>query len=314
VNTNLTATPRCQRNRQQGGVVLIIALIIATMCLSVLVMYVTRQMQRNMGASTSTSTILLSKIDIALANYVAHHRRLPCPADGSIASGLPNAGVAMTFPACTTQTRGVVPWITLGISENDARDPWHGRITYRVDPALAGAAPLLMDMSNCDVSGTGSVGAGGACRTPTPSCIANPATCTAPNTFLANKGLDVWDGIGGAAGWAARQNNRAGGTGAAYVLISHGATGAGAYNSNGTFQPGTIGPIPLAPLPGTQFAGDNEMPNLANLGIVFPATQANTYRDAPFNTTRTLQHFDDYISHPSIPTVLRSVHLQERVH
>jgi hypothetical protein len=269
--------------------------------------------ERKLGHQTGVNANL-STVDAALANFVAQNKRLPCPADGAVASGQANAGVEMAFPACNSQTRGVVPWVALGINENDARDPWNGRITYRVDPALAAGAPLLMDMSKCDVSGTGSVAAGGVCRTPTPTCIANPTTCTSPATFLANKGLDVWNGVGAAVGWATRQNNRPGGSGAAYVIISHGATGAGAYNSNGILQPGTIGLIAKVPPPGTQAAGNDELLNMNNQNLVLAGTQANSYRDAPFDTSRTPSNFDDSLSHPTIRTVLSKVGLQERVH
>jgi hypothetical protein len=169
-------------------------------------------------------------------------------------------------------------------------------------------------MSNCDVSGSGGVAAGGVCRVPTPTCVVNPATCTSPTSFLAGKGLDVWDGIGGAAGWAARKNNRLTGTGAAYVIISHGSTGAGAFNSNGILKPGTIGLIPKIPPPGTQPAGNDEIPNLNNQAIALPGSQANTYRDAPMDVSRTATNFDDYLSHPTITSVLDKVSLRERIH
>lgn len=267
--------------------------------------------QRRLRKTTDIAKIL-DRVDRAMVDYVTQHRRLPCPADGRIASGSPNVGLELA--ACASQTHGVLPWVTLGLSEDEARDPWHGRLTYRVDPALTTLVPRLMDMSNCDVAGTGSVGVGGVCRSPTPTCLANPATCTSPPTFLAGKGLDVWNGVGGAAGWAARINNRPLGTGAAYVVISHGESGAGAYNARGVFQPGTIGPISLFPLPGTQFAGDDEMPNLANVALTLPAAQGTTYRDAAFNPANSRAHFDDYLRHPSIAEVLKNARLQERVH
>lgn len=260
----------------------------------------------------------LSKIDEAMVAFVMQNRRLPCPADGRIASTAANAGLE-DAAACNTQRYGVVPWAALGLNERDARDSWNTRFSYRVDPALAAAAPRLMNMSNCDVSGTASVGAGGICQTPTPTCIANPATCTPPATFLAGKGLDVWNGVGGAAGWAARTNNRPAGSGAAYVVISHGKTGAGGYNSSGIYQPGTIGPIAIIPVPPfpaspTQLAGDDELPNLNNKVLTLPATLASTYRDAAYNTSRLQSNFDDFISHPSISTVLSNANLNERVH
>jgi prepilin-type N-terminal cleavage/methylation domain-containing protein len=273
----------------------------------------------------------LDAIDTALANFVAINKRLPCPADGRIASGVLNAGVetlsAGPPPGAATpkgtcnpvnQQFGVLPWVTLGLSELDASDPWDGRFSYRVDPALAAGAPLtlLMNMSNCDPSATGAVGAGGACATPTPPCTGN-AGCTSPSNFLANKGLDVWDGQNAAAGFAARQNNRSNGSGAAYVVISHGPNGEGAYHNTG-----------IAPRAVTVASGDNELPNANNQAIVLAAVAANAYRDAPLNDNATARfvppgpppppfagvHFDDYLSHPTIMAVLNRATLGPRAH
>jgi hypothetical protein len=299
------------KRRQTGFVLIAIVAIVAIIALAFFAKWAMSDVQRRLGQNIGMSKVL-SKVDLALVSFVAQHRRLPCPANGLIANGTANVGLELA--SCASQVNGVLPWVTLGLSEDESRDPWGARLTYRVDPALTGLAPRLMDMSNCDVSGTGSVAGGGACRTPTPTCVANPATCTPPATFLAGKGLDVWDGVGGAGGWATRVNNRVLGTGAAYVVISHGETGAGAYNAAGVLQPGTIGPIALLPLPGTQRAGDDEMPNLADLALTLPATQATTYRAAKLNTSISLSHFDDYLSHPSISEILKKASLQQRVH
>ncbi|MFZ6766155.1 type II secretion system protein [Undibacterium sp. Di26W] len=266
----------------------------------------------------------LSTLDTAIANYVAINKRLPCPANGTIASGALNAGVEAPSPATGTcnpaaQTYGVVPWVTLGLTEEDATDPWFARMTYRVDPALTQIIPLLMDMSNCDPAATGPTGAGGNCLVPVAPCTAS-AACTSASSFLNGKGLDVWDGKNGAAGWASRQNNRGAGTGAAYVIISHGTTGAGAYNKNGAAGPlfatqqGSISiPNPVPP-PATLVAGNDEIPNMNGQNIALPSAQLTTYRDAPLNDIKTQAHFDDYLSHPTIMFVLNKANLGPRVH
>lgn len=298
---------------QHGGTLLIIVVAMMIIAMVALNKCSSVEFTRRLDKQNDLSA-QFDKVENALVNFVVQNKRLPCPADGRIASGVANAGVEIAFPACNTQQYGVVPWVSLGISEHDAIDTWGARISYRLDPALAGTVPLLMNMSNCDISGTGSVAGGGACRVPTPTCIANPATCTSPATFLVNKGLDVWDGLGGGGGWAARINNRPNGTGAAFLLISHGATGAGAYNPKGNYQPGILGPIPLVPPPGTQFAGNDEMPNINNQALSLPAIQATTFRDAPTDKTKTLTHFDDVVRHPTIQSILVRASLQERVH
>ena len=265
----------------------------------------------------------LDALDTALVNFVAVNKRLPCPADGRIASGAAGAGVETVVAGnCSpaSQLHGVLPWATLGLSEEEASDPWQARLTYRVDPVLAASAPqpLLMNMSNCDPSATGPAGVGGVCSVPAAPCTGS-ASCTSPSNYLAGKGLDVWDGLNGAAGWAARQNNSSAGRGAAYVLISHGPSGSGAYNGRGILQPGTIA-----------LGKDWEEQTVNGQVLAKPATQANTYRDAPLNDSakpfvvlppvvpaappRSEVHFDDYLSHPSIMTVLTRAQLGPRAH
>jgi len=271
-----------------------------------------------------TVRVQLDTVDTALANFVTVHKRLPCPADGSIPSGSPGAGIeavsAGPVPAAgtcnpATQQRGVLPWVTLGLSEADATDPWNGRITYRVDPVLASSAGL-MNMSNCDPAATGATGAGGICVVPAATCTGS-AACTSPANFLLGKGLDVWNGRNGAAGFAQRENNRPLGSGAAYVAISHGPGRTGSYGSNGVLSPGSV---PINP--------DDEQPNVNNQPVVLVASVTNVYRDAPLNANevvrnnpptpplppQTLTYFDDYLSHPTILAVLNRAHLGPRVH
>lgn len=269
-----------------------------------------------------TVRVTLDTVDTALANFVAIHKRLPCPADGRIASGALNAGVEQVTAASgacnpVSQQWGVVPWVTLGLSEQDASDPWNARLTYRVDPALAGSTPLplLMNMSNCDPSATG-VAVAGACIAPAAACTGS-AACTSPANYLLGKGLDVWDGRNGVPGFNARQNNRTTGTGAAYVVISHGPGGTGAYNGRGVLQPGSVAVNRL-----------DERPNVNNQPVVLAATTLNAYRDAPLNDNgvlwatppgppqpaETQLYFDDYLSHPTIMSVLNRANLGPRAH
>ncbi len=258
----------------------------------------------------------LDAIDAALANFVAQNKRLPCPANGTLASSAAGAGTETLSPgpppaalppkgSCNpiNQINGVVPWVSLGLSEADATDPWGARITYRVDSALAQGAPqaILMDMSSCDPSSTGGGLTATGCKVAVPPCAGN-GNCSSPSEFLLNKGLDVWDGINGVAGWNIRQNNRGAGTGAAYVLISHGASGTGAYNKSGVLQPGSIA------------AGTDETPNRNNRALAIPSLLANTYRDAALNDVVSAAHFDDYLSHPKIMTVLNRAALGPRAH
>jgi type II secretory pathway pseudopilin PulG len=269
------------------------------------------------GQQRSTVRMQLETIDTALANFVALYKRLPCPANGAIDSGTAGVGLETLWAGPTTppaigtcnpnsQANGVVPWVSLGLTEADATDPWGGRISYRVDPALANGItfPRLMDMSNCDPSSIVPISpfpAIGACKTPVLPCT-NTTGCTSPSEFLFNKGLDVWDGVNGVTGWNVRQNNRSIGTGAAYVLISHGPSGRRAYNRGGVLQLGSI-----------VVATNDEDRNHNGLAVVL-SDQNTSYRDAPMNDRATAVHFDDYLSHPTIMTVLMKANLGPRAH
>ena len=303
------------------AIVLVIAGLLMVMVLGATTGLLGNQKRQNVRAR-------LDAIETAMTNFVAVNRRLPCPADGRLASSAPGAGVEALVPAtgacqAAVLAHGVVPWVTLGITESDAQDPWNARLTYRLDPALAGAAPLplLMNMSNCDPASSGATGAGGICKLPAASCTGN-ANCTSPAAFLAGKGLDVWTCMNGANGWSARPNNSTTGSGAAWVITSHGPGGNSAYNSAGILQPGTV---PLSK--------DLEDKNAnGTLLTAKPPTQANAYCDAPLNENeallvqtippppapapppRTQLHFDDYLSHPTLMSVLNRANLGPRPH
>ena len=289
-------------NRQNGAVLIVVVGIVMIMALAVLAKFALVDIERKLTKQTGVGSTL-SKIDSALANFVAQNKRLPCPANGTIASGTANAGIESPFPAtglCTpaNQNNGVVPWVTLGISENDATDPWNGRISYRVQPALASSVTKLMDMSWCDPAGT-TTGASGLALACTAACAG--AACMHPLNFLYSKGLQVQDGAGTwlnrpAPPWAPVAPPPPNSDGAAYVLISHGPTGAGAHNKNGVFQPGSA------------TVGTNELLNQNNQ----PLTGASIFMDAKLDSSLTAAHFDDYLSHPSISTVLINASLAPR--
>ena len=81
----------------------------------------------------------------------------------------------------------------------------------------------------CDPAGTGPAAAGNLCT----ACAAGAsmATCTPPGSFLAGKGYPVQN-VGGTVLMTPP-------SGAAYVLISHGESGGGAYMSAGVVAPTT---------------------------------------------------------------------------
>lgn len=234
----------------------------------------------------------LKAIDIALAGFVAINGRLPCPAGGNLTDGRELGGTG----GCTDdQQRGVVPWATLGLSEADVLDSWFNRITYRVGSNLwiAGA----MDMTACDTAGTGS-GTGSTinliCQSPCSST--NLANCTSPTTFLQQgKGLTLQDGFG-----VVLMNASASPTeGAAYVLISHGKNGAGAYSQGGTTLISTSG------------AGSAEVQNANNVAV---RISPDYYVDKEINETAGTGYFDDLVLRPSIIRVILQAQRGPRAH
>jgi type II secretory pathway pseudopilin PulG len=205
-------------------------------------------------------------IQIAIVAYVAANGRMPCPAnptaanDGTSSPATPNTN-------CTYQS-GVVPWATLGISPDTALDGWNRRISYRVFDSATG---LTQDggasMTNCDSF------------YPYGSPPTLPANGLCPDThvnteeqFLNAKGLTVSD-------YATSK------TGVAYILISHGESGYGAYLPGGVRM---------------QMPSGDE---LTNTGITGPFVK-KAHSDANVDPSLAA-HFDDVIAWVSISDLIK---------
>src|SRR6185312_1712320 len=131
----------------------------------------------------------------------------------------------------------------------------------------------------------------------TASCVtgctrANLAACTAPQSFLLNKGLQVQN----VAGAIVMNPAALPATGAAYVLISPGETGGGAY-----LNTGVLGAT-------TTTDGNEEKKNYANLAL------RAYYVDDSINDIAGATHFDDIVSRPSVLTVINKAALGPRSH
>ena len=108
----------------------------------------------------------LQRVSEAIVRYAAENRRLPCGALGTDASGdsaPPNAA------ATCTDNAGVVPWKTLGLTQEDALDGWANKISYRVYSGATGYTQASgMTATDCNVdlaSSMGGLAAGGLCST-----------------------------------------------------------------------------------------------------------------------------------------------------
>ncbi len=152
--------------------------------------------------------------------------------------GTTRTDVCQIGGAANTQTHGVVPWQSLGLAEQDVTDGWGNRLTYRVAPELV--LDNAMNLTACDPGGLARVAA------------IRQASATPPvqhGTFPGrlHASIDVHTRQG-PQGSKSRFRNASSwipalapvSTGAAYVVISHGENGQGAYSNQGILQAGTI--------------------------------------------------------------------------
>jgi prepilin-type N-terminal cleavage/methylation domain-containing protein len=253
----------------------------------------------------STTTTRMAAIDAAIVQFVMQQRRLPCPADGRIATGAANAGVERRDPgtgqcnvngAVGTVQYGVVPWVSLGLSETDATDGWIHRFSYRIPVTLS--VDNALDMSLCDPAAYRTPAAFTAVGTaPNQTCgactyAAIGTTCTLPLDFLSGKGLTVRN----VAGITIMNPGGTPSTGAAYVVFSAGSCGGGAYTSNGVLSMSTT------------TDGTEEAKNYANLVL------GAYYVDDSISDGAGASHFDDLVSRPALLTVINKAGLGPRSH
>ena len=129
-----------------------VVLMIVGLLLAGLVPTLSGQMEQRQVNETRKQ---LEEINSALLGYAASQQppKLPCPAGPTIATNLANAGISN----CNISSgRGVIPWVTLGISETDA---WGRRYTYSVASSVANAGTFttsftLSSRGNLDVKNT----------------------------------------------------------------------------------------------------------------------------------------------------------------
>lgn len=249
----------------------------------------------------SLTATRMAGIDAALAQFVATQKRLPCPALGTRGPGDSQLGTEENWTAggCTgNQQHGIVPFRALGLVELDALDGWGRRLTYRVDPLLA--ATDAMDMSACDPAGAGdATGMPLKCASP---CVAtNVAACTGPMRYLTNNGGANGKGltVRNVTGVSILNPNANPHFGAAYVVISAGETGGGAYLPSGVAAP--LG-----------FEGTEEQRNFATQ--VYTNNAVSYFVDDAINDTAGATHFDDILSHPTVLALATRAGLGPRAH
>lgn len=186
----------------------IVLVVVGLLLTSVLSTVSTQVEARNIAETQSR----LNQIKDALIGYAQANGRLPCAADGTLATGATGAGLeAVTGNVCTTGAAYVVlPWATLGVSESDV---WGRRFRYVVDVNFADAYAAASWSTGC---GAGPVPVP---ASPTSFALCSTGALTVNTRTAANKG--------GASGTLLADK-------LPVVIISHGKNGYGAYTSGGT--------------------------------------------------------------------------------
>ena len=277
--------PHCLRERRGFTLIEILVVIVILGLIMAMAAVLLRSVSATQKRSITSSR--LANIEAALVQFVMQQRRLPCPADGTQSASAGGAEVWAAGACTTNQANGVVPWRALGLSAADATDGWDRRITYRVASDLVAAN--AMDLSWCDPAGTGGLVAG-ACNA---TCTAgNPVNCTPPSTYLAGKGLVLRN----LAGTIVMNPAGSPSTGAAYVLVSHGESGGGAYLDNGVLATSTT------------TDGTEEQKNYANAAL------GAYYVDDQTTDVGGTNHFDDVVLRPSVLSVANKAGLGPRAH
>lgn len=280
----------------QGFTLVELAVVLAILALLIgFFMAVTPAFLNAQKAKTTESKI--ATLEAVLIRYVMQNKRLPCPADGRIASGDANAGVEIARDAngdCTSQTHGVLPWVALGLTSTDAEDGWATRFTYRVAQGLT--RNNSMDMSGCDPAGSAVADGTPPNQTCKAGCTVSSlvTSCTSPTNFLAGKGLTIRNQVAGTVLMDPAGNPS---NGAAFVLISHGENLSGSYSSTGNLNGPSIAQ-----------EGTNEAPNRADQAL------AAEYIDATKSYADNSSHFDDYVVRPPVMSVIQRALLGPRAY
>ena len=266
-------------HRQSGVSVLLVVLVVFVL---IAVVIASRSLTRTASAQgrENVTSENLQRIADAITTFAAANKYLPCPAPGADATGTasPNIPATATATACTDPA-GVVPWGTLALRREDAVDGWGRKISYRVAPGFTSTTAL--DTTACN----------NAITSPIQNLATPPATGRCGVAHMNTLGqfyaftpmLSVND-------LGTLQTN------VAFVLISHGVTGGGAFGAEGTVRGGTLA------------ATGNE---LANTQGASPFWIAQRSDDATVDVTSPA-HFDDVVLYRKISDFAGAIKLADR--
>ena len=241
------------------------------------------------GKRLSLTTTKLETISNRLAQFDQIHGRLPCPANGAANNGLPNSDPNfLTSPppaTCSAVVFGVVPWVALGLKQEDVVDEWGRLISYRVfDGAYGLTQASGATATDCDTNN------GATPDEPPINGVCNPDHNTPATSFLQHltygptqiKGLVVSDYGTNVSG-------------VAYVLISHGPSGLGGFLPSGIRMPL---PDPTA----------RDFPNT----LAAPTSFIKQEASSPSVVPGTTGHYDDLVYYMTLPNLLIAAKQQAR--
>ena len=136
------------RYNQQGFILieLAIIMIVIGVLIAAAIPFYNAYIQREAPLNTQKRMLV---IENALSNFIQTRFRLPCPADPIPAStpagtnfGLERPSLGAGLSGCesndTTLSHGIIPYRTLGLPEQYAKDGWGNYFTYVVSPDFTG--------------------------------------------------------------------------------------------------------------------------------------------------------------------------------
>lgn len=247
------------------------------------------------GRITATESTMKNIMEI-LSVYVQVNNRLPCPADPDRAATAQPFGYEIGSGAngdnpgaCQNNPEGIIPFRTLGISEDEIKDGWRNHLTYRVSPVFT----LNPDDDTRDVHMRCRVGGrwvfNSDNRNPRKARFCCPGAPPSLNTdIIISDGISrIWpfdrDGSGGNYDDSETPYNGSlvfdpvseNISTPAVILVSHGINGMGAFLTDGT-----------------------RLPDDGSMGIDEDSNQDNdrTFIVRPFSGTTDNNYFDDMIT------------------
>jgi hypothetical protein len=268
------------RARQRGASALMILVIMVLILAAIFAAYTFSRVAS--GGDERNDTIQrLAAAAAALDRFAAANGFLPCPANPTGATGVADVASAKK---CNHGDDGTLPWGTLGLNSDAGLDGWGRKITYRVYTGGATGngsltQPLGVNMTECDLTDP----TAGDVDPTNGLCVHSDDVYQRSTTrvsFLAGKGLSVTD-------FAVAHND------AAYVLVSHGQSGQGAWTIAGTRID-----LPI---------GADERANTRETG---PFT-IRAFSD-PDTSVTSGSHFDDLLAYVAIPDLVKRIGMEAR--